>query len=84
MENKTLTDVEMMIFAFTYVNKRKQLTNNVSIEENEKILMCFLDALNHAISIRQNADYIFSRLTQFQSVERELEVLRKILGQEPE
>jgi len=84
MRNKTLTDIEMMIFSFTYVHKRKQLTNNVSIEENEKILMCFLDAINHAISIRENADYIYSRLSQFQSVEIELEVLRKILGQEPE
>lgn len=84
MENKTLTDTEMFIFACFYMSKIKSLESNASMTLGEKVLYSFVDAVENATLIRQNADFIKMKLSKFQSNTIELEVLRKILGQEPE
>lgn len=84
MTDKTLTDTEMMIFAISFQTRREKLRANVSIKEDEKVLMCFENAVNDAISIRQNTRYLQEELSRFQSNEIEKEVLRKIIGLPPE
>ena len=82
-EDKTLTDAEMMIFAISFQTRREKLRYNERIEEEEKVLMAYVNAVNDAISIRQNSVYVHEKLSRFESNKVEEEVLRKILGLPP-
>jgi len=84
MNDKTLTDTEMMIFALSFQHRREMLRNHVNIDENKKVLIAYENAIFDATSIRKSEKYLRKTFSQFGTNGREIEVLKKVLGLPPE
>lgn len=84
MLGKTLTDGEMMIFAYSFAVNNEKLSQHVGITRKERVRMAFERAVSDAVAIRKNADHIEEKLSRFEEYKTELEVLKKILGLPPD
>ena len=82
MDGKTMTDAEMMIFAFSFTAKRTQLKYS-DMDEEKKVLIAYKTATDDANSIRTNSQYLTKKLDN-KKTNTEVQILRKILGLPPE
>jgi len=83
MDDKTLTDFEMMIFASSFVLNKKKLSKQPGLRPEQIISISYNRAIADTISIRENYQYLYDELNKYESFQIEREVLRKIVGLPP-